>query len=561
MKKAITYLAASLLVGTTALSSGCSSFLEVDSPSYINPEEFYTNKTEVELALSGIYGRLAKDDTYGQTLSVLFDARADEGYYNRRSNENWTVALYRHTASDVDIEDCWAMLYDGVNLANTFLEHFKAENFTEAEANAYIGEARFLRALFYMNLTYLWNEVPIRKTSSKDQSDNNLAPSSLEDVYQFIADDLKYAAQWLPHAKSENYVPGRANSMAAHALLARLYLKKAGYPLQDASGYQEALDELEIILKDGWHTLKEVSGEITTTNNGYRSLFLTYIQDEYYPQESMFEISFSYLRSSGIVTDGRIGAVNGLYFDFVGGPMAYAMENVSPLLYNKYESEDMRRDWNIPGYSYTANGDLQSQNGMGQYYCPGKYRRWEAADLNDLNITGTLASPDGYTVLEKANGFSQNFTSVNFPVIRFADVLLMYAEALNEVKNGPTQEAIEALNRVRRRAGLADANATVTADKVSFFNEIVDERMRELCFEGIRFHDLVRWGLLGERLEMMKNSIVNHPNYKETSDQHNSYLRSWRNFDPRRHLSLPYPAVEVTANELLDQKPEWLSAE
>ena len=505
------------------------------------------------MALSGIYGCLAKDDLYGQSLSVIFDAGADESMYNRRQNDNWTVSLYRYNQADSYLEKTWSGLYATINLSNLFLEKLKVDNFSEAQSNAYMAEVRFLRALCYMNLTFLWDEVPIRVHSTIDQQDNHLAPSSLKEVYQFIAEDLKYAAQYLPHANSTDYVPGRANSMAARALLARLYLKQAGYPLLDHSAYELADNQLDTIINvDKWHELLTVNGEITATNNGYRSLFLKYIQNEYYPKESMFEISFSYLRSQGIQVDGRLGAINGVQFDLLDGPYSRAMVNATPLLTSSYDENDIRAAWNLPAVSYSTAHVVKTKKVLDVSYAPGKYRRWEP--------TPTADNPNAITILEKSSGYSQNFTCVNFPVVRYADVLLMYAETQNELSEGPTAAAINAINKVRNRAGLANLTSDVTSSKEAFFNEIVEERFRELCFEGLRTFDLKRWGLLEKRLALLKNSIISDGSYTQTSDQHNSYLRQVNNFNPSRNLTYPYPMKEVSQNDLLEQKPEWVSA-
>ncbi|NDV78778.1 RagB/SusD family nutrient uptake outer membrane protein [Dysgonomonas sp. 511] len=554
LKKYISIAFALFVSGMTMTS--CDDFLTEDPKSYIKPETFYSTKTEVEIGLAGMYSVLASDNVFGQAL-IQFDAGADEGYYNRRGNDNWSVSLYRHTASDVSIANLWAALYNSINLANLFMENLST-GFPEDEYNRYLAEARFIRGFSYLNLTSWFEEVPIRKESSKDQSYNHVEAASLAEIYDFIKDDLLFAAEYLYHSNDKEYTPGRANKMAAHGLLARMYLKRAGYPLQDKSAYKLAREHCDIIMTDGWHDLmQESNGE-----NGYRRHFLNYVQNTYDTKESLFEISFGYLRQMGLMVNGRVGGLNGLRFILAGGtegPSSYSMLNASPVLTNSYDDSDVRKAWNVPGMQYNE-GNIARQGLLEAFYCPGKFRRWEPQDYNDIDIPNQ-GKRESYILLEKASEQNYNFTCVNSPVLRYSDVLLMFAEADNEVNDGPSQAAIDALDKVRNRAGLPDADAGITGSKEAFFNELVIERMRELCFEGIRRHDLVRWGKLKERLDYQKTVIQGTAGFVATNDQHVSYLRSANNFNPAKHLSLPYPLQEVTINKKLNQKPEWAGSD
>jgi len=123
--------------------------------------------------------------------------------------------------------------------------------------------------------------------------------------------------------------------------------------------------------------------------------------------------------------------------------------------------------------------------------------------------------------------------------------------------SGPTAEAVAAVDLIRNRAGLenlAMVKPEAVSGKDAFFDEIVDERFRELCFEGHRKHDLIRWGLLDEKLTELYESIIYHPSY---GPSHAFRYRCYTNFDPAKHLSLPYPQQEVLINNLLEQKPAW----
>jgi hypothetical protein len=573
------------LVCFLTLFTGCESFLEVEPESTLGIDSFYTNPTEADIALSGIYSVLADDKIYGQGMNIIMEAGTDEGFYNRRFNEGWSVSLYRHTPLTDDLQDLWGQLYEAINLCNLFLENIKPEGFTTEEYNLYTAEAKFLRAHSYHLLTNWWNEVPLQLTSTKDQSDNHLPASSLEDLYAQIISDYTFATEHLPGDVGGALINGRASKWAAHGLLARLYLKMAGEPYNDASKYELAKQQCGIVINSQRFrlnpsittTVVDGQGEerIVVTQDGYRNHFLSYLQDSYDPQESIFEISFKYLRSLGLFTDGRVGTTNGIPFPYGGGaegfPFAFGGYTPSPILETLYDqnNDSIRKWWNVPRYKYSGDGNAAYvRTKLEPNYTPGKFRRWEPTILSDWYNPGSLNNDpepaegayESYTILEEGV-ITKNFTSINFPVLRYADILLMYAEAENKI-NGPTSLAINALDQVRQRAGLdllLNAKPYIDGRQDLFFSEIVDERMRELCFEGLRKTDLIRWDLLEEKLDQLEQAIRFDDDFSENNANHQAFLRSSLNFktNPEKFKSLPYPFQEVTINNLLDQKEGW----
>ena len=570
----------------------CNDILEPTPKSTWDLDAFYQNDTQIELALSGIYNNFANENLYGTTM-IHFDSGTDECYYNRRYNDNWPVGLNKLTTSTSQIKDFWVQLYTCIDHCNIFeAKVANSDAFDEATIKKYLGEERFLRALAYFNLVEWFGPVPMPITYTKDTNDNNLAPLSIEEVYAQIILDLQFGLEEdnLPSLKSPDYTVGRVSREAAHGLLARVYMHMAGHPLMDTSKYQLAMNECEALMNNGYNDLIESSEQVQKTDedghlvvddlghpvmvteySGYRTLFLNYIQNNFDTKESIFEINYKYLRDKGLYTDGPYGCINGVSFSYgsaysTGYPSSYAFVNASPLLYNTYAQNDKRRSWNIAEFTYDKDGDVRRViSAMATNFNPAKYRRWEPTDMADIDIPLTSEQKangeiEPYTVLEDNSILSKNFSCVNFPVIRFADILLMYAEASNEVNGAPTTEGIAALNRVRQRANL-EAIETVSPEKVAshdaFLSEIQDERMRELCFEGLRRQDLIRWGIYGERLNVLANQIKGDSNFSESDAQSNAYLRTSDNFDATKNLSLPYPDQEVKLNNLLEQKAEW----
>lgn len=539
---------------------GCDDYLDVTPGSVWESGSFYSTPQEAEIALAGIYGVLADDGGYGRE-EIILGAGTDEYFYNRRFNENWAVSLFRNTSADQFSFNYWTTMYEAINLANLFIESIDRSSFETDEAyNALVAEARFLRALSYFNLSNFWNEVPLRLTSSKTQEDNNVPAAPLAEVYEAIVEDFTFASEHLPHPVDAGYIQGRAHKLAAHGLLARVYLKMSGYPFKEPH-YQQAIAHCEAVINDGYHSL--ITSSDTT---GYRQVFLDIIGGVYNMREVMFEISFQNLRDQGLggTTIGRHGSLNGINFgssNTLGDPNGFAQAGVYPILAGLYDQvNDKRYLWNIATFKRIGTGDIVrvTDELAIRDFCPAKYKRWEPLDYADIDIDGT--NENFVTLENSASELNRNFTSVNFPVLRYSDILLMYAEASNELNNGPSALAIQYLNEVRNRAGLDDIEVekpAVTADKGLFFEELVDERTRELCFEGVRRHDLIRWELLGDKLGEVEAFVEGHPNFVASNADHQAALRGPNNFDINIHLSLPYPLVEVTVNQLLDQKQEW----
>ncbi|WP_282080409.1 RagB/SusD family nutrient uptake outer membrane protein [Aquimarina algiphila] len=561
------------------LFASCDDYLDVEPESTLAIDNFYSNTVEAEIALSGIYSVFASNEVYGSAMSIIMDSGTDEGYYNRRFNENWTVGLYRHTTADDFVNDLWSSLYTAINLCNLFEEQLQRDSFEEGEYNRLLSEALFLRAHAYSLLVTWYEEVPMPLTSTKDQSANSLAPSSLEELYAQIIEDFTFASEHLASVDDPNYIQGRASKMAAHGLMARVYLKMAGYPLKDTSKYALAKEQCAIIIASGQYGLNPSSSSIVTdpisgeekivvTTDGYRNHFLSYIQGSYDLRESIFEVSFRYLRDSGLIVDGRIGETNGIPYGFGGGtlgfPTAFGGFSTTAILRDSYlaNNDSIRRVWNIPGYDYSGSGDIRSvTSALSRSFVPGKYRRWEPLDFADVDpsVQPAPGSQEPTVILENGT-IARNFTNINFPVLRYADILLMFAEADNAISGSPSTLAIQYLDEVRSRAGLASittAKPSIINDGQAFFNEIVDERLRELCFEGLRKHDLIRWELLDDKLALLNATIQGDPDFSATNADHQAYLRPGLFFDPAIHLSLPYPLQEVIINDKLDQKDNW----
>lgn len=563
-----------ILVLTVFSLTSCNKFLEVDPLSVWKDETFYSTKEEVDLALAGIYSQLAHESLYGHLFNVRLEAGTDETYTNS-AQASWNAAKYLHTSSNDEIKNMWLRLYACIHLVNQFEQNLKADIFSEEEYNRNLAKARFIRGFCYFTLANWFGPVPLQLTPSTSQEDNHLAPSPVKEVYEQVERDYLFAAEHLSHAKDPDYVPGEPNNMAAHGLLARLYLKMGGYQpylsdneaecyLENPQQYfDKAKEQCEIIIHDGWHQIVPYA----TDPDSYRNHFINYLQDRYDLRESLFEISFGNLSNMGISVHGRLGNVNGVSFtNAIDIPRGFQNVNAGVRVYEKYPTEDARREWSIAGYrnAYSASTSQFTMayffnNPLHQNYGIGKFRRWEPTDMDALKSANRIVEAP-YTILNNTPGSETdpNFTSINFPILRYPDVLLMHAEAIIGGRNGTadaTTDAVNSLNIVRERANLDPYMGSVSHD--DFFNELVDERLRELCFEGLRKQDLIRWNLLEEKLIESNAAIRARSNFNPANTSHASYVEAGDNFDRSLHLLLPYPLQEVQINDELDPRTGW----
>lgn len=532
------------MVSFAIMTTSCHSVLDLKPNSSIAPDNFYRTKDECKLALNSVYSDIASGDTYGFALSMYFDAGSDEALFNR-SNVKWSPALYLLNSSTTDVEKTWMRLYKGINGANYFLKRVPSSQMTEEDKTVMMAEAHFLRALYYFDLVRLWGAVPLRVNPIENVGEANyIVKSKVSDIYKQIISDLEFASEHLLGPSVAIY--GRATNTAANGLLTRVYLTKATHKeAAESSDYDNVIKYASMIEDNGYHKLL----------SNYKQIFLNQIQDKNDNIEMIFEIQLGNLRPQGIREDGRIGNLNGVKCQLVGDkPYAYAMLNASLGLVNSYDRvNDVRFDWNIAAWRVDKKERVIFTKKLVEASSyPGKFRRIDITKVinNDGSVAVDKYGKDIYTWVGLEKGpLEKSYTGINFPYLRYADVLLMKAEALNEI--GKTGEAVPYLNMIRNRAGLADIDPGMVSSKEAFFLELVDERRRELCFEAVRKHDLIRWGRLKTNLDILENEMK----AAKVPEKHLLY-RQFSNFQ-EKHLLLPIPLKELTNNTMLTQTEGW----
>ncbi len=491
-----------LLLLALALT-GCES-LEEKPFSFLSPENIYQNEDDVDKAILGVY----------QTLN--FNGVNDLWYTLTTSgpSENVTVRLKQGAQgrmASVDFNETnphgafWSEFYAGINRANTVIALTPNVGLEAAVQEAKIAEARYLRAFFYFQLVRMFGGVPLQLEPTADFSDEAVKKprTTIEEVYAVIIEDLMDAAAKLPESwPAADY--GRATSGAANALLGEAYLTMAGRPLQQTARYADAIAALE-----------KVEGKYALLEN-YADVFA--IDNEQNTETIFSRINISNIFGSGTVLTFFAGAPN-TPFAFNGGQYQLAFNEV---LYDKFDSTDLRRDVT---FLYTYINDKGQQVTYNSPENPAGLQFGGPKAPNGIPL-GKLKDPSN-TLNPFGHGNDLIF-------LRYADVLLMLAEAQNE--NGDAAAALPYLNQIRQRARLADLTETNPA---TLRELIKDERKKELAAEFTEYYDLQRWGDLEASMAINPDSELLGVTY-----------------DPKYEL-LPIPRGVLETNEKLIQNPGY----
>lgn len=557
------------------------SFFEVE-PQVICSETFYNTEDEVLYGLAGVYGVMSNEAFYGNYYSLMCSNVDDLSYYNRATTTNYTQT-YTHDASSTEIYAAWTEIYKGIRNANAFMAAVVDSEFDED--GKYYNEARFLRAYYHFLLAQAWGDVPL-KTKAATSVDDVMSPAtSQNEVLSFVVKEMEECV-----ALADSLVtnaPSRVTKSAVHGILARVYLFMAGESvtgMDKKDCYKKAMQHADAVIKSTYHSL----------NPSYSQVFINMISDQYDKQynESIWEVDFMGNRqSSDMWSNGRIGDLIGLQssasedYTVFACNYSYGQYDGSLKLWDLYWIEDRtdgerkthgkitdsRQAWNLPPYNYAGTTSEKykwplEKDETGVYV---KEKLDIPASVEKTPyIYGGYSSLDTVTVAQGGRNCGKwrrevqyegvldskrLYTGINFPILRYSDVLLMYAEASLEYAEAPSQDAYDCVKAVRDRAGVATRN--FSDYNTDTFRQLVrNERGRELCFEATRKYDLIRWGIFVEEM----NSY-----YKYTTDTRwaaspkSAYAAEIGKAVQPKHVLLPIPNVELGVNRQLKQNPLW----
>ncbi|WP_298109203.1 RagB/SusD family nutrient uptake outer membrane protein [uncultured Bacteroides sp.] len=512
----------------TCLAVASCDFLEKE-PYELTPETYFNNAAEASSFLTSVYAPLASQNFYGNRY-IHLAAGDDLAHYGggRNPEPSGVISCNNATASSPYFSQLWITLYSGIDRANTFLENIDkiADSQISPELRAqYRSEARFLRAYYYFILVEGWGDVPFKTTSTQSVTGLSIPRTDKETIYDFIVKEMDECTDGLLSASQLNYKPGRISKSTAWGILARVYLFRAGEHYRD----HEAGDQTKIqeYFKQASTFAQKVMNEGHGLAENYWDVFIDLCSNQYNTtaNESIWEIEFAGNYSTETRAEGRIGNLIGINAPRIDDQSitgakdpgyAYAYYRSTPKLYELYvaNGDIERMNWNIAPFEY-----VQKTNGKGvtgRKFFTGKMEEvrgqyWDKSYSYGEN-TGTNVGDFEMAANDKANNnYSRpgakyrreyesqnvkknpNYTSINFPVLRYSDVLLMIAEAENEINPAPTTLAYQCLNAVRNRAGISTFEEG-SLDKDAFRQAVKDERGMELCFEYTRRFDLIRWG-------------------------------------------------------------------
>ncbi|MBC8047101.1 MAG: RagB/SusD family nutrient uptake outer membrane protein [Fimbriimonadaceae bacterium] len=455
------FITTAILIISITISSCKKDFLDVSPQGSLTEALFPQTEADAFLAINAVYGSLHNWSYWSGGFPILDimsdDARkgsnpGDAGRLNLVDNFTFTPTL-------TDIFPWYSALYQSVKSANVVIERIPPIEMDETLKTRYIAEAKFLRAMFYFNLVRAWGDVPKVTTVVADP---DLPRSPKMEIYnEIIIPDLLEAINNLPEKNDYNSDDlGRATKGAAKTLLAKVYLYLKDY--ENASLYAlEVINSAQYILESDFSNAFSLTGQFGI--------------------ESIFEVGARPFEEGPLLGGNQFANTQGVR----GVPnKGWGFNRPSLSLINSFAADDIRKDATIIFLGETIDGVfIQGDVATNDI----TYTDDSETDTLEIECYNQKVWVPGETTVSE--------WGYNIRVLRYAEVLLIAAEALNE--NGNSGDALFYLNQIRTRAGLIDFTE---AEQTLLRNEIIDQRRFEFAMEGERFYDLVRTGKAPEIL-------------------------------------------------------------
>lgn len=412
------------LLGSTA----CEDILETEPTDFLSPANYYETEDQLNFARASVYDILGQSALFGSWANYLFAWEGDIGYMNRSTLTTgpWN---YNFSSADPYNSGYWSNLYNGINRASVVLANVdKNPEIDQSFRDQVRGEALFLRAYFYFQLVQYYGEVPVFDGPTTSVVDVDVPRASIREVYDRIIADMTAAEPLVPEITTIGF-GGQVSKSAVRGMLARVNLHMAGEPLKDPNGYAEASKWAKMVIDASVHQL----------NPSYPQIFKYLAGDKYDIKESIWEAEFSGNRTDQYIETTNQGWINGpasLVTSATGRADSYM--SITAKFYNSFEPGDLRKWFSIAHFGYTVS----NVNGSKTLTAP------PTTELAKYAMRPAKWRREYETLLPKA----PTTTPQNVPILRYTDVVLMYAEAENELKNGPTTEVTDLVNQVRERA-------------------------------------------------------------------------------------------------------------
>jgi len=486
--------------------NSCNKFLDQKPITDVSAEVVFSDVPSALKAIAGVYSRMVGDAGYGIRVSLYYPLDTDEvqGPTGAGDNDRRDIARYAATPGNAQITNPFNQMFAGIEYANICIANIPKmamyTNGTDQEKKKLqrmYGEALTLRAQFYTEAIRNWGDLPANFAPASTLATSNPFPirTNRDTIYDRLLEDLKLASTLVPWRNELSAIGDGADERitkgTVKGLRARIALYRGGFSLRQdgvvkrstdyVKYYQIARDEAAEVMASNQHSL----------NVSFKALWKDQVNARAVADpngELMFQ-------ASGI---GGVGAGD-TKLAYYNGPTVNGLGNKSvnilPTYFYAFDSTDLRRDVTCAVYNVAADGSAKIGQAI-TAICDGKYRRdW---------ISNPTVSPTN----------AIQYFSLKWQILRYSDVMLMFAEAENEI-NGPTAAAYNAVNQVRRRGygqSLTTANALVDLpaglSKAAFFTALVKERSLELGGEGVRKYDLIRWNLLASTINQTKAALL-----------------------------------------------------
>ncbi len=494
------------MAGMGLTFTACDDFLDTNPESSFTAEEIFSSPDETKAMLGSIYSKLTDRNLYGIAFPYTFKTNTDvemtsNGNQTSTSGNGDEVHCFDVRSLWSSLRNTWNSAYSAINYCNDFIENMEASPLFSTvigedgptEAQQMYGEVKCLRALLYFDLIRTWGDVVYRtKPTEASETLYNEGVTDRNVIYTNLIEDLRAVEPYMKHASQMEEGVERASREYCQALIGQLALYRGGYALRPGGTVGEMTRANDYL--DYYKIAKEYLGKVIA--EGRHSL-----DQESYEQMWINECNWTVLKNGDVIFEVpmlkeysgslgyNIGMVIGYNEDHPSHNFGQGRNNASlcGLYPFTFDTRDLRLDVTCVPYSYDE--DLNQTVALGKSCVTG----WNIGKWNKMNMKTVMTG-------------SGDNTGINAIRMRYADVLLMYAEVENEL-NGPTAEAKEALKKVRRRAfapehhnEMVDAYVNALSGPEDFFKAIMDERSWEFGGEGVRKYDLARWNKYGETL-------------------------------------------------------------
>ncbi len=437
-----------------------SDLLEENPTNVLVASQFFQTAADAEIALAGAYDALQSPDVYDFTGYAVHWGNKGVDELN---TPNWVAGgrkelhLYQITPNMIAVENIWAATYKGINVTNGVIDRvgqMSTDILDEERKTSITAEARFIRAVFYFAAVRVWENIPLITSETINLDDLEVKQASTEEVYAQIIDDLTFAEETL----EEGQGGGRATKGAAAALLGKVYLQMTGTPLNQNDKFDLANQQFEKVILSGTYSLQTAYSDVFDYENEDNS-------------EILFAVKFD---GPGLDDGGRTGSFMGPNGAQENGG-GWGTEYINTELATSYAEGDDRLCHNVAKHNVNNCDTNACEDEACLNNDPCGWRPWK------------WHKP-------KPNIFLYD-SPMDFIYLRYADILLSKAEAVNRI-SGPTAEAYDLVNQVTSRSNAPAIAEGLDAD--GFADALLAERRLELCFEGHRKDDLIRFGKLDE---------------------------------------------------------------